>query len=407
MRTADRWFGVPACFALTLVRRILEGGSPPAMVAPNRILFVKLAEQGSTVLASQAIRRAIDKVGAGNVYFLAFEENRHILDAMALIPESNVITISTRSLPGTVAAACRAIMRMRRERIDAAIDLEFFARSSVALAYLSGARWRVGFHPFAGEASYRGDLLTHRLSFNSHLHTSQTFDTLVAALDQSPAQLPALDIQPRAEDQALPRFAPRPDEESEVRRLLRQAAGDRATAPLILLNANASDLLPLRRWPPPRYVELAKRILDRFPEVVIAFTGAPDEAEVAALLVREVRSDRAVSLAGKTTIRQLLVLYGLAEILVTNDSGPAHFAALTSIDVVTLFGPETPHLFGALTPRNHTLWAGLACSPCVNAFNDRQSPCTNNLCMQHITVEEVFEQVCRIYEARSARAPRA
>jgi ADP-heptose:LPS heptosyltransferase len=34
------------------------------------------------------------------------------------------------------------------------------------------------------------------------------------------------------------------------------------------------------------------------------------------------------------------VIYGLAEVLVTNDGGPAHFAALTPIDVVTLFGPE-------------------------------------------------------------------
>ena len=74
--------------------------------------------------------------------------------------------------------------------------------------------------------------------------------------------------------------------------------------------------------------------------------------------------------AGRTTIRQLLTLYGLAEVMVTNDSGPAHFAALSTIDVVTLFGPETPKLFSALTPRNHTLWAGLACSPCINAFNE-------------------------------------
>ena len=163
MRRADRWFGVPACFILTIGRRAFGRISAVDVATPTRILFVKLSEQGSTVLAAQAIRRAIRKVGAENVYFLVFEENRSILDAMALIPERNVITIATRSLALTVIAACRAIMRMRRERVDTAVDLEFFARSSVALAFLSGARWRVGFHPFAGEASYRGDLLTHRL----------------------------------------------------------------------------------------------------------------------------------------------------------------------------------------------------------------------------------------------------
>jgi ADP-heptose:LPS heptosyltransferase len=91
-------------------------------------------------------------------------------------------------------------------------------------------------------------------------------------------------------------------------------------------------------------------------------------------------------------------------VLVTNDSGPAHFATLTPIDVVTLFGPETPRLFAARTPRNAALWAGLTCSPCVSAYNNRQSPCRNNLCMQAISVEQVFAAVCRAYEARRAAA---
>lgn len=400
MRKVDRWFGVPACFALTVCRRLFEAATPAGVAEPTRIVFVKLAEQGSTVLAAQAIRRAVEKVAARNVYFLVFEENRAILDAMALIPEPNVITIPTQTIGAAVAGAIRAVRRMRRERIDTAIDLEFFARSSIALAYLSGARWRAGFHAYSGEASYRGDLATHRLSFNPRLHTSQSFEILVTALDHSPAGLPALDIQPRIADTAPPGFTPRPDDEHEVGRLLREVAGEHAGAPLILLNANASDLLPLRRWPVARYVELARRLIAQYAEVVVAFTGAPEESDSARRLAREVGSDRCISMAGRTTIPQLLTLFARAQVLVTNDSGPAHFAALTTVDVVTLFGPETPALFGALTPRNHVLWAGIACSPCVNAFNDRQSACTNNICMQQITVDQVFEEVCRAYEAR-------
>ena len=98
-------------------------------------------------------------------------------------------------------------------------------------------------------------------------------------------------------------------------------------------------------------------------------------------------------MAGKTTLRELLVLYCLADVLVTNDSGPAHFATLTSIRVITLFGPETPALFGARTPTARIIWKNLPCSPCVSAYNNRLSTCTNNLCMQEITVEEVFNAV--------------
>jgi len=113
-----------------------------------------------------------------------------------------------------------------------------------------------------------------------------------------------------------------------------------------------------------------------------------------------VASPRCRSLAGHTTLRELLTLYTLADVLVTNDSGPAHFAALTGIEVVTLFGPETPALFAANTPRNHVVWAGLACSPCVNAYNNRQTACRNNLCMQSILVSQVFALVSRILQMK-------
>jgi ADP-heptose:LPS heptosyltransferase len=92
-------------------------------------------------------------------------------------------------------------------------------------------------------------------------------------------------------------------------------------------------------------------------------------------------------------------------VLVTNDSGPAHFATLTPIDVVTLFGPETPALFAARTPRNHVLWAGIACSPCVSAFNNRLSRCRNNLCMQRISVDQVFAATLAACAAHRQCAP--
>ena len=91
----------------------------------------------------------------------------------------------------------------------------------------------------------------------------------------------------------------------------------------------------------------------------------------------------------------------MAEILVTNDSGPAHFAALTAVDVVALFGPETPLLYSAPGPRSHPVWAGIACSPCVNAFNNRQTSCRDNVCMKAITVDQVHGVASRIFRERT------
>ena len=396
LQFADRWLGVPLCFLLTGWRKLTGRAAPDCSCPPRRILFVKLAEQGSTVLAYAALRRAVEIAGRENVYFIALDNNRFILDVLGIIPEANVVTVPYQNFASLALGGLSAIRRLRALDLDAAIDMEFFSRGSAALSFLTGARRRVGFHPFFQAGPYRGDLMTHRLLYNAHLHTGDTFLSLVEAVLRDPATLPTFDWRPAAAEDALPPFVPQAGEVTEMRELLRRETG--GLPPLILLNANTSDLLPLRRWPGERYVELARRLLAQFPEVHVGFTGSPEETAAGAELARQVGSPRCVSLAGKTTLRELLVLYTMARVLVTNDSGPAHFATLTPVRVVTLFGPETPLLFAARTPRNTVLWAGIACSPCVNAYNSRQSPCRDNQCMKAISVEQVFAATSRAYE---------
>src|SRR5438552_3639121 len=398
LQHTDRWIGIPLCAILTFFRRIFEAAGPPGPRRVQRVLFIKFAEHGATVLAYAAIRRAAGMVGRENVYFVVFENNRFILDVMEIIPEQNVITISTKSPFALAIGAFRAVLRARKIDIDAVIDMEFLTRFSAMLTFLTGAKSRVGFHTFFGDGPYRGDLMTHRLLYNPHLHTSQMFEAMVEALTRDPLVLPTFDFTPSVK-QPLARFRPSQSEVAEINTLLQRENPRIGSAPLILLNPNASDLLPLRRWPPLRYVQLARRLLERYPEVFIVFTGAPAEAAPNNQLADEVGSDRVITLAGKTTLRQVLVLYTRSAILVTNDSGPAHFASMTPIRVVTLFGPETPALFAARSPNAIALWAGIACSPCVNAYNNRQSVCRNNLCMQAITVNDVFKEVTGIYDS--------
>jgi ADP-heptose:LPS heptosyltransferase len=334
------------------------------------------------------------------VYFVVFEENRFILDTMEMIPPENVIAIRTEGIGSVTADVFRAIYKMRKLHIETTIDMEFFARSSAILGFLSGASNRIGFHAFGGEGPYRGNLLTHRLRYNPHIHASQMFRTLVEAVNAPPDELPTFNILPPLTDELPPPFKPGENETNETKKILRENFGSENFEPLILINANCSDLLTLRRWADKNYIELAKKLLDKYPDLHIALTGAPSEAGPVAALVGQIGSERCFSIAGKTTLRQLMIVYMLAEVLVTNDSGPAHFATLANIDVITLFGPEYPKLFAARSPRNHVFWAGITCSPCVSVLNNRTSPCLNNVCMQRITVEQIFKEVCRLYDAR-------
>src|SRR5439155_125001 len=144
--------------------------------------------------------------------------------------------------------------------------------------------------------------------FNPHLHTTQMFEAMVEALTRDPAMLPTFDFKPPATP-SFAKFNPALGEVAEVDALLQRENSAVGSAPLILLNPNASDLLPLRRWPSVRYVELARLLLERYSDLFIGFTGAPAEAAPNNRLADEVGSDRVIRLAGKTTLRQVLVLY--------------------------------------------------------------------------------------------------
>lgn len=390
LRRFDRWVGVPAAGLLTLVRRRPDRD---AVLRPDDgIVLVKLAEQGATVLAVPAIRRAVELVGRERVHAVVFSSNRPVLDELDLVPPGNIHTIDGSSSMTAVRDAWRVIRRLRAAGVGAAVDFEFFARSSAVLCALSGATVRSGLHSYWGEGPWRGDLSTHRVAWNPQLHVADVFLQLVDVLREPAGRLPACDPLPTTVDDDVPRPEIGDADRRRVGALVAEALGRDPADPvgeLVIVNPNSGDLVPLRRWPHERYVELVRRVLAADPELSVVVTGGPDEVSAAGALVGDVDSPRCVSIAGRTTLHDLVVLYGMASVLVTNDSGPAHYAALSDVEVVTLFGPESPAVFGSRSPRSTAIWSGLPCSPCVNALNDRRTTCTDNRCMQAISVDEV------------------
>ena len=161
---------------------------------------------------------------------------------------------------------------------------------------------------------------------------------------------------------------------------------------IVLINPNASDLLPQRRWMPEHFASLARSILNDFPTHYVLITGAPSEREQAERLKEKINHPRCINFAGKNKFTELPALYNISKVMITNDSGPGHFSAVTDLKTFVLFGPETPKLYGSLG-NSVAIYAGLACSPCVSAANHRETPCRNNVCLQVLTPELVYQTV--------------
>ncbi|MBP7518460.1 MAG: glycosyltransferase family 9 protein [Desulfobulbus sp.] len=402
MRRIDRWAGIPLTFLLTRLITLRDRVRRPATRAPRNVLCIELSEMGATILAEPAMRKLRDRLGC-ELHFVIFAKNRPSLDILASVPADHVFTLREHGLLPLLTDTLRFLRWTRRRHIDTVIDLELFSRCTALLAGASGAAIRVGFDNFHGEGLYRGGLLTHRVLYNPHLHIAKNFVSLVNALLPGENTLPAAKMEVNDEEIRLPLVASAPEERALVRQSIHARAPfyDPGHHRLVLINPNASELLPQRRWMPERYVELIRRIVAEDDDLLVLVTGAPAEREEAEAMCARTGSDRCVNFAGALTLQQLPALYTLARLMVTNDSGPGHFAAVTRMPTFVLFGPETPALYGPLgntTP----IFAGLACSPCVSAANHRKTPCVDNRCLQAITVDQVFALVRPLLTASPA-----
>lgn len=396
MRKIDFWAGWPLTLLLSNLYRFVEWfRSPrPARMQPvRRILFIEMSEMGSTILADPAMRRARDLYPQAELFFLIFAGNRASLDILGTIAPAHIVTIRSDRLIHLLLDTLRVLYRLRRLRLDMVIDLELFSRYSSLLSLLSGAGWRVGFHNFHGEGLYRGRHLTHPVWYNAHQHIAKNFLALVHAPLESSEQLPHTKRVFQDEDMRLAPYQVSPAGQEALRaRLLTHAPQLARYGRWIILNPNASELMPLRKWPLTHYAGLAERLLED-PDIALLITGVAAERADARFIQAQAGAERVIDLTGFTRLAELPLLYTLCDMLVTNDSGPAHFAAPTGIHTLVLFGPETPALYGALNPNASFVFKGLACSPCVSAANHRKSPCTDNQCMKQISVDEVYEKV--------------
>jgi ADP-heptose:LPS heptosyltransferase len=397
MRRIDHLAGVPLCAAATLLLRLIGLFRPRAPRPVRRILFVELSEMGTTILAEPAMRKARTQLSA-ELFFVIFARNVGSLQLLGAFPPGNIFTISDRSIFALARDALYFLRWTRRKGIDTVVDFELFSRFTALLCGLCGADRRVGFYRFHNEGLYRGEMLSHRVAYNPHIHIAKNLIALVDALLAAAPQVPYSKTR-IGDDEIKVEIAP-PAETARravLERIRALVPFDPASQRLVLVNPNASELLPHRRWMPERFAELIGRILAAHADVVVLITGAPEERERAEQLAAA-HAPRSVSFAGRSSLAELPALYAQAALMVSNDSGPAHFSAATGLPTIVLFGPETPKLYQPLG-NSRAIYAGLACSPCVTAHNHRRTACTDNVCMQAIGVDEVYAAVAEVLAA--------
>jgi ADP-heptose:LPS heptosyltransferase len=391
MRNIDHYAGVPLALIGTVIKKTIDIFSPEAKVKPKNVLLIELSEMGSAIIVDPAMRKLKENI-EGELFFVIFSKNKVSLQLLGTVKEENIFTIDESGIIEIAQTSLDFLKWCREKEIDSVIDLELFSRFTALLTGACGAVNRVGFHAFHNEGLYRGDFLTKKVAYNPHQHIAKNFISLVDALLSEKEELPFTKrVIPDSEIQ-IAKAVISGEEQLNVQAIIADMyeGFDKDKNPVILVNSNASDLLPQRRWDRENYGDVIKKILAYNPDAIILLTGAPAEKDGAQLLARYVNDKRCINFAGAVKFLQLPTLYSVSKFMLTNDSGPAHFASITDMHTFVIFGPETPALYGSLGPTT-PIYAGMACSPCVSASNHRKTPCSDNQCIKIITPDWVFD----------------
>ena len=398
MRLIDRWAGIPLCFVTSLwswLRTIRKAKSDNYhnQDSPEIIIFIGLAEIGALVVAYPAIKEAREKYPNSRVCFITAPVGLETLQLMGF-EQDEILLMSTTSLSGMFLNLISIRKKFSGKRVSAVV-LEPFTRISALISVWIGATNRIGCYRFYNEGSYIGNLLTHRLVYNSHLRASQTYLALAKTLSEPISTQPLHKEKIPSQIRNRLQIKIRDDDQKALRYRLKFDYAEIALKKIILLNTNASDIVPLRKWPAENFVEVGRKLLEDS-TITIILTGSIVEQPKCEIFLREINPDRVINLAGKTTFRELITLYSISHLLITNDSGPVHFASTTDIPILALFGPETPKIFGPMSPNAKVITMGLACSPCISVFNQKKSYCNDNQCMKQISAQMVLSEAKKI-----------
>ncbi len=270
---------------------------------------------------------------------------------------------------------------LRRERFDIAVVFPNSFRAA-AWAWASGAKKTIGY-----ARNGRSLLLTDPVPASSLSVPHPVLDEML----QLVAQLDCRSLSRRIELATLPC-----DEQALDQFWQRHPLAD--SRGYVCFNSGGA-FGAAKNWPVESFTELARRVAVELGRTVLIVCG-PSERATAQRIVADAAHPRVVSLAAETSSLGLTkAAIRRADLLVTTDSGPRHFAAAFDVPVITLFGPTHIAWSETFHPQAVHLQLPVDCGPC----QQRSCPLGHHRCMKDLSVDSVFGEVTRRVQAMPRR----
>ncbi|MFH1419193.1 MAG: lipopolysaccharide heptosyltransferase II [Planctomycetota bacterium] len=341
------------------------------MAEVSRILISVPNWVGDVVMATSALRAVRRRFPSAHIVHLM---RPYVADVLAGTDFSDATVFWSGSGGRGVRAAAALAGRLRRERIDLAILLTNSFRSAL-VAYLSGATRRVGY-----SREGRGPFLTDRLRPPKE---GRRF-VPIPALDYYNALAKAVGCDDPGDALEL---GTTPADEAAIDERLGKRRGD---GPLVVLNPGA-NYGSAKCWPAERYAALADALTREHGARVVASLG-PREREIADRLVAAAQEPIEVFVDPPLGLGPLKALVRRCRLLITNDTGPRHFAPAFGVPVVTVFGSSDPAWTETRFAKERIAMLNLECQPCM----ERVCPLKHHDCMRKLEPSVVLEKAAEL-----------
>ena len=282
-----------------------------------------------------------------------------------------------------LASVWRQISEWRRRRFDAAVLFQN-AFEAAAIAFLARVPRRIGYN-----TEGRSLLLTNPLpqpEWKDQRHESFYYLNIVPEVARLlNGTLSTEDIEARLVLEV--------SEESKRRaRQQLKEQGARPGAPLVLLCPGSINSRA-KRWPAERYAALGDRLIESGANV--ALIGSPGEFDVSQEVCKHAQHQPIV-LTGATSVAEATAIISIADVLVTNDTGPAHIGAALNTPTLVIFGPTNPLTTYPMSTNAEIVRRPPDCAPCML----RECP-IDHRCMTAISPDEVFERASALLARHS------
>lgn len=387
----DRTIVLPLAWAANLAARSAapfarrDHTVDPAHI--HTIVVAKLLGMGSIIQATPLLHDLRRSFPKARILFLTTKANRGLIERLDTLIDEGVY-VDDANPKSLAASTAKAVAHLLAQKVDLYFDLEIYSAGASVLSVLSGARNRVGF--YRSSARFKKGSYTHLTVFNARVP--------IAAIYRQ------LHLSTGGKKGGAEKFGPisvrASDQESLATTLA--AASLRLEPRYVVVNPNASDLLLERRWPTEKWVELITQLAARGEQLVLV--GSKGEVAYVNEILSQVPASarpRVVDTAGKLSLTELFALIKGATCVITNDTGPMHFAIALDRPTVCLFGPSNPHHYGSRKSNVETVYHPVYCSPCVHEID--LPPCAGvNICMQLIEVPEVLAAAQRLLSGKPA-----